>query len=108
MVAGGETQCPAGGLAQIADDALALCNLGNNAPAAGEQGVAGFGQADAFTDAVEQRDTERMLERLYPFADSGLGQEQGIRSAGERARIADGEKCLNALDIHVVEVVLLR
>lgn len=62
MMAGGEAQRPAGGLAQVADDAPALGDLGNNAPAAREQGVAGFSQADAFTDAVEQGNAERMLE----------------------------------------------
>ena len=102
MMTGGEAQSPAGGLAQITDDAPALGDFGNNAPAAGEQGVAGFSQADAFTDAVEQGNAERMLERLYPLADSRLGQEQGICRAGERARITDGEKCLNALDVHVL------
>lgn len=102
MMAGGEVQRPAGGLAQIADDALTLGDFSNNAPATGEQGVAGFCQADAFTDAVEQGNAERMLERLYSLADSWLGQEQGICRAGERARIADSEKCLNALYVHVL------
>ena len=83
MMTGGEAQCPAGGLAQIADDAPALGDLGKNTPAAREQGVAGFSQADAFTDAVEQGDAERMLEGLYPFTDSRLGQKQGICGAGE-------------------------
>ena len=83
MMTGGEAQSPAGGLTQIADDAPALGDFGNNAPAAGEQGVAGFSQADAFTDAVEQGNAERMLERLYPFTDSRLGQKQGICGAGE-------------------------
>ena len=104
-MAGGDAEHTTGGRAQVANDAFAFLDLDDNAPATGYQCMTGFGQTYAFTDAIEQRDAERLLERTYSLADRRLGQEQRIRVARKGTGFADTEKCLDTLNVHVITYI---
>ncbi|MCY1367230.1 hypothetical protein D9M69_541560 [compost metagenome] len=65
-----------------------------------QQGAAGFGEADFAAEAVEQAHLELLFQACDALAHRRLGEVQASCGLGEAAGFGDGEKGIEAGEIH--------
>jgi hypothetical protein len=66
----------------------------------GQERLAGCGESDAFGQALKQRPAELALQRLDLLRQGGLGDEQLLGRARERAFVRDREEVAQLAEVH--------
>src|SRR5690606_11102240 len=90
----GHAQQAGGRAMQVADDIEGLVTLLDQALAAGEKGVAGFGQRYAAGGAIEQAGLQPLLQTSHLAADMGGGHPQMFGCAHKAAAFGDGNELI--------------